>query len=50
MKDDSWKLMKEEILSFTSSLEGYAAHLVAKRKKLTETGSSGASVGDSMHF
>ena len=50
MKDASWKLMKEEILSFTSSLEGYAAHLVAKCKKLTETGSSGASVGDSMHF
>ena len=50
MKDDSWKLMKEEILSFTSSLEGYAAHLVAKRKKLTEEDSNGASVGDSMHF
>lgn len=52
MKRESWKLMKEDILSFASSLEGYAVHVATKRQKHTEAlaGGSSASVGDSMHF
>ena len=49
MKDDSCKTMREDIMKLTSSLEEYVAFLVHKRKKPTDAGCSGASIGDSMH-
>lgn len=50
MKDDSWKTMREDVMKLSSSLEGYVALLVSKRKKPTDAGCSRASIGDSMHF